>query len=47
MFSVISNLELILLLGVVSNFPFERYYVTRLELNYVFNSNDWFIEFGG
>ena len=31
-------------MGVASDFPFEMYHVTSLELNYVFNSNDWFID---
>jgi len=31
-------------LGVASNSPSERYHVNRLELNYVFNLNDWFID---
>jgi len=26
--------------------PFDTYHVTSLELNCVFNSNDWFIDFG-
>jgi len=33
-------------MGVASNFPSERYHVTSPELNYVFNSNDWFINSG-
>jgi len=33
-------------MGVASDFPFERYHVTSPELNYVFNSNDWFIDSG-
>ena len=34
-------------MGVAPNFPSERYHVTSLELNYVLNSNDLFIDFGG
>jgi len=31
-------------LGVASDSPSERYHVTSLELNYVFNLNNWFID---